>query len=216
MDKHRLVTLPDGDQIMVFDELIPKQLQESIKLTIDGEQSFPWYIIKKIGHSHLNVEYQNPKTIDGGGFYHSVVDDGEIISKYYDYFKQVLFFFTDKTGVEVDKVIRIRLRLTNQQKDHTHETYGPVHVDFTKYNFTYYTLLYYIEDSDGDTMLFENVWNGDKGSYDPGKIIDPKIVYRHTPKQGCGILFNGHRYHAGNYPIDFQTRIVVNFDFTIK
>jgi hypothetical protein len=65
-------------------------------------------------------------------------------------------------------------------------------------------------------MLFENVWDGDKGSYDPGKIIDPKIEYRQTPKQGCGLVFNGHRYHAGNYPINFQTRIVVNFDFTIK
>jgi hypothetical protein len=216
MDKHRLVTLPDGDQIIIFDELIPKQLQESIKLTIDGDQAFPWYMVKKIGHSRLNVEYQNPKTVDGSGFYHSVVDDGEVISKYYDYFKQLMFFFTDKTGIEVDKLIRIRLRLTNQQKGHTHETYGPVHVDFTKYAFPYYTLLYYVEDSDGDTILFDNVWNGDKSSYDPGKIKDPKIAYRQTPKQGCGLVFNGHRYHAGNYPIDFQTRIVINFDFTIK
>jgi hypothetical protein len=216
MDKHRIITLPDGDQIIVFDELIPKQLQESIKLTIDGDQSFPWYMVKKIGHSRLNVEYQNSKTVDGSGFYHSVVDDGEVISKYYDYFKQLMFFFTDKTGIEVDKLIRVRLRLTNQQKGHTHETYGPVHVDFTKYSFPYYTLLYYIDDSDGDTMLFENVWDGNKSSYDPGKIADPKIAYRQTPKQGCGLLFNGHRYHAGNYPIDFQTRVVINFDFTIK
>jgi hypothetical protein len=215
MEKYKKIPLSNGEEIIVFDELIPKTLQESIKFTVDGEQSFPWYIIKKIGHSYLNVEYQNPKTIDGGGFYHSVVDEGTIISKYYDYFKQILFFFTDKTGIEVSKIIRIRLRLTTQQPGHTDETYGPVHVDFTKFKFPYYTLLYYVEDSDGDTFLFKDVWNHHKKNYKPGDIVDPEVVYRQTPKQGQALFFNGHQYHAGNYPINSPMRIVINFDFTI-
>jgi hypothetical protein len=215
MEKYEKIKLSNGEDIIVFDELIPKTLQESIKFTIDGEQSFPWYIIKKIGHSYLNVEYQNPKTIDGGGFYHSVVDEGTIISKYYDYFKQILFFFTDKTGIEVSEIIRIRLRLTTQQPEHTDETYGPVHVDFTKFNFPYYTLLYYVDDSDGDTFLFKDVWDQSKKNYKPGDIVDPEVVYRQTPKQGQGLFFNGHQYHAGNYPINSSMRVVINFDFTI-
>jgi hypothetical protein len=216
MEKYKSIKLSNGEDIIVFEELIPKTLQESILFTLDGENSFPWYIIRKIGHSYLDVTYENPKVIDGGGFYHSVVDDGTIISKYYDFFKQILYFFTDKTGIDINEIIRIRLRLTNQQPGHTEETYGPVHVDFTKYNFPYYTLLYYVEDSDGDTFLFNDVWNQDRKDYKPGSIVDPEVVYRQTPKQGQGLFFNGHQYHAGNYPINSKTRIVINFDFTIK
>jgi hypothetical protein len=217
MNKHKSITLPDGDTIIVFDELIPKTLQESLMLTVDGTQSFPWYLLRKVGHTYASdLNYKDPNVIDGGGFYHSAVDDGKVVSKYYDYFKQLLFFFTDKTGIEVDNIIRIRLRYTNQQTGHTENTYGPVHVDFTKYNVPYYTLLYYLEDSDGDTILFDKIFNPAEETYDPENISDLKIVYRQTPKQGTGLLFNGHRYHSGNYPIDYQTRIVINFDFTIK
>jgi len=60
------------------------------------------------------------------------------------------------------------------------------------------------------------VWNQDRKDYKPGSIVDPEVVYRQTPKQGQGLFFNGHQYHAGNYPINCKTRIVINFDFTIK
>lgn len=211
------IILPDGDEIITFDELVPKSLQDSILLTVDGAQSFPWYLLRRVGHTHLhNIKYQDSNVIDGGGFYHSAVDDGKIISKYYDYFRQILFFFTDKTKVEVDKIIRIRLRYTNQQKNHSTDTYGPVHVDFTKYDFPYYTLLYYVEDSDGDTILFDKMFDPSIDNYEPEQIHGLKQVYRQQPKQGTGLFFNGHRYHSGNYPIEYQTRIVINFDFTLK
>ena len=217
MAKFETIILSDSDKIIVFQELIPKILQESMLSTIDGTESFPWYLLRKVGHTWAtNLNYADPNVIDGGGFYHSVVDDKKIISKYYDYFKQILFFFTDKTGIEVDEIIRIRLRFTNQQTDHSDATYGPIHVDFTKYAEPYYTLLYYVEDSDGDTILFDKVFDPAVDVYEPENIAGLNIVYRQTPKMGKGLFFNGHRYHSGNYPINHQTRIVINFDFTLK
>ena len=49
--------------------------------------------------------------------------------------------------------------------------------------------------------------------YNP--ILNEKIneVYRHTPKKGQALIFNGHRYHSGNFPINCSSRIVLNFDF---
>jgi hypothetical protein len=217
MEKFKFIELPDGDKIIVFDELIPKILQESILTTVDGSESFPWYLLRKVGHTWAKgLIYKDPNVIDGGGFYHSVVDDKKIISKYYDYFKQILFFFTDKTGIEVDEIIRIRLRYTGQQHDHDENTYGPIHVDFTKYSEPYFTLLYYVEDSDGDTILFDKIFDPSTESYEPENISGLNIIYRQKPVQGKGLFFNGHRYHSGNYPIECQTRIVINFDFTLK
>lgn len=217
MAKFETIVLPDLDKIIVFQELIPKILQESILSTIDGTESFPWYLLRKVGHTWAtNLVYADPNVIDGGGFYHSVVDDKKIISKYYDYFKQILFFFTDKTGIEIDEIVRIRLRFTNQQTGHSASSYGPVHVDFTKYAQPYYTLLYYVENSDGDTILFDKMFAPGIDVYEPANISNLDIAYRQTPKMGEGLFFNGHRYHAGNYPIHCQTRIVINFDFTLK
>lgn len=216
MSKFKINNFSEGDQYIVFDELIPKQLQESILQTIDGEQSFPWYMLRKIGHTEYgDITYADKNVIDGGGFYHSIVDDGKIISKYFDYFNTILYFFTDKTGIEVGDIMRIRLRYTNQQQGHTHDTYAPPHIDFAR-NRSYYTLLYYVEDSDGDTILFDKVFNPETDLYSPNTIDNLEIAYRQTPKQGQGLLFTGHRYHSGNYPINCKSRIVVNFDFTLK
>jgi len=217
MEKFKKITLADGDTVLSFDELVPKVLQDSILTTVDGTESFPWYLLRKVGHTWANdLQYKDPNVIDGGGFYHSVVDDKKIISKYYDYFKQVLFFFTDKTGLEVDEIIRIRLRYTGQQANHSSNTYGPIHVDFTKYQTPYFTLLYYVEDSDGDTFLFDKMFDPATEEYNPDEICGVPVAYRQTPKQGQGLFFNGHRYHSGNYPIHNQTRIVINYDFTLK
>ena len=45
--------------------------------------------------------------------------------------------------------------------------------------------------------------------------IDKKIILQNTPKQGDAIYFDGHQYHAGNSPIKYKCRYVLNFDFTI-
>ena len=47
------------------------------------------------------------------------------------------------------------------------------------------------------------------------KDIDKKIILQHTPKQGSAVYFEGHQYHAGNTPIKYKHRYVINFDFTI-
>jgi hypothetical protein len=67
-----------------------------------------------------------------------------------------------------------------------------------------------------DTILFDRVFNPETDNYAPDSIDNLKIVYRQTPKQGQGLLFAGHRYHSGNYPINYKSRIVINFDFTLK
>ena len=62
-------------------------------------------------------------------------------------------------------------------------------------------------------LFFDKIFDSAKEKYDPVFSEPLPELLRITPKQGSGLFFNGHRYHAGNYPITQSSRIVINFDF---
>lgn len=67
-------------------------------------------------------------------------------------------------------------------------------------------LLYYVNNSDGDTILYKNKY--DKNSE---MIIDHKI----SPKAGRAILFTGDTYHSFYYPNINDRRSVININITV-
>ena len=70
-----------------------------------------------------------------------------------------------------------------------------IHVDL---NFPHLVCLYYVNDSDGDTILFDNNNNE---------------IQRVTPKKGRIVLFDGSIKHCSSSPSKIH-RAIVNFDFT--
>ena len=69
------------------------------------------------------------------------------------------------------------------------------------------TLLYYINDSDGDTFLFDKIWNQTDSEF------DLSVLLRAEPKQGRAITFDTWRFHAPSNPIYTQRRYVMNINF---
>ena len=67
------------------------------------------------------------------------------------------------------------------------------------------TAIYYVNDSDGDTLIFENDYTGE----DPGPL---RILKRVTPKAGTLIIFPSKLYHASSSPTKGK-RSVINFIF---
>jgi hypothetical protein len=57
-----------------------------------------------------------------------------------------------------------------------------------------FTFLYYVNDSDGQTVFFE----------------DGKIVCDATPVRGTGVLFPSNTVHAGQVPAMNKSRYVIN------
>jgi hypothetical protein len=68
------------------------------------------------------------------------------------------------------------------------------------------SLLYYINDADGDTFFFDKRYNNNE---DPGEL---KVVKRITPKAGTAVLFDSMQYHASQSPTTGK-RGVINFIF---
>lgn len=204
------------DEILVIDNVIPLSYQNAVIDRIQGVNHFPWFLLHKIGHpNHYgigdNPNYQDSNITDDPGFFHMAYDGGSY-SQHFDFFRPILDFFSEKTGIKVGNLLRIRLRYTHGNKHHTKEKYSAPHVDFYT-GAPYSTLVYYVDDSDGDTIIFDKIFNPDVESYDP--VFSDKLpeLLRVTPKKGQGLFFNGHRFHAGNFPIECSSRIVINFDF---
>lgn len=102
----------------------------------------------------------------------------------------------------------IRCRLAINLSD----GHGGLHQQHVDQNGPHCVLLYYVNDSDGDTVLY-------KERYDPSK--DPWESYPKeftvqsyvSPKAGRAIIFDGLQYHSASSPKESQERAIINIDF---
>jgi hypothetical protein len=74
-----------------------------------------------------------------------------------------------------------------------------------------WTLLYYINDADGETIIFDH-----KGMnyLTLGKELQIKRTI--SPKQGSVVMFNQDYLHAGCPPTESDYRLIINYNITIK
>jgi hypothetical protein len=110
----------------------------------------------------------------------------------------LLKFFCKKNNLNSVNVIRIKSNLQTPEKNSFEENYTTPHHDF---NFEHYVLLYYINDSDGSTVIFNK-----------HNEIEEKI----NPKKGRFLLFKGSLLHSSSSPINSRFRAVVNFNLDFK
>ena len=80
------------------------------------------------------------------------------------------------------------------------------HVDFYS---PHYTLLYYVDDSDGDTYIYKQIAVDRK--YPKQFDVHASI----TPKAGRAVLFNGLFYHSSSYPEYHDTRTAININLML-
>ena len=107
-------------------------------------------------------------------------------------------------GVSCEKLIRIVVNMTVQSPKTTEITHGIPHIDHPYDPENLMTALYYVNDSDGDTVFFN-----EKYPYQ-GPLTVRQTV---TPKKGRLVVFDGRIYHAANNPRTNDYRITVNFNF---
>ena len=63
----------------------------------------------------------------------------------------------------------------------------------------HYTGIYYVNDCDGDTFLFDGT----------------KEIAKISPKKGRIVIFDGKTLHAGSHPYNSDFRMVINFNFKV-
>lgn len=205
--------------IKIIENIGSKTLQDRIDNTINTDM-FPWFFMDSVrtqreySSQYLKdvPKWDMSKVVDSFGLIHLVCINNEINSQYYEMCRSLLYFVEQQENIEVDNMLRIRIRRTLKTPGTDDTTYNTPHVDLM-HDKPFLTFVYYIEESDGDTIFFDKVFK--HGSNDSTKK-SPNIIQRVPYTRGNGVLFDGNRFHAGNSPNNYVKRTAINYDFTIK
>lgn len=139
-------------------------------------------------------------------FIHEIFHDKEqgIQSPVFELAKMPLMFLEHYMGNNIKMPIRIKANLLLQDKESKGKYHAP-HIDVA--NEDAFSMVYYLHDSDGDTILF------DKKLSKFGGHTDLVELDRITPKKGRAVIFNSNRFHASSSPLIDQRRVIVNYVF---
>ena len=179
--------------------------------------SFPWYI-NHTCEKTLSDRYANkyPEFQNSVQLYHPFlsytqiwrelaidyyyVDNLEQANKEKDLINNLVEEFCDNIGENFNDIVIYRAKL-NLLLQNNQTTPNPPHIDLV--DIKHRVLLYYVNDSDGDTIIYK-----DKSA--------EKVLDKISPKQGRILFFDGDYYHSSSPPIINNKRIVLNIDLVNK
>ena len=211
------------NKIIVIDDFIEKEYQEKIKSDLLGakdnhNQQFPWYYIEDVtsaydpdskhrpGLAHQYVRLPMALLEDDGQFESGMV--GTVVSEYHKLFVPLLKKVGFELGLPDVRVLQGRSFL--QFPVNTDGTIDEAHIDIyddEEGNIDFIVALYYVVDSDGDTVIYKEREENLEGKY--------TVKERVTPKKGRLVIFDGALYHAAEQPINSNTRCIVNYNLRI-
>jgi hypothetical protein len=199
---------------IIFDNIISTKKSNAIEEHLLSN-NFPWYITmsrdKKGNFLTSELDNTTKKWLKNK----NVVDKGQLVHTFFyrenfsiknELIKNSSFSlivedllkdFQIKIKNKID-IIRIKSNLIFESKQYTKKTYGIPHLDS---NESHYVLIYYVNDCDGDTLLFDD---------------KEKIVAKISPKKGRILFFKGNILHANGHPTKSNYRCVINFNININ
>ena len=117
-------------------------------------------------------------------------------------YEPLIYTISNIVGYKIE-IERIKTNLLLPNNNTRKNSYNRPHVDYPENGMK--TFLLYLNDSDGDTFLFDKIYNGQ----DPGRL---QVIDRVTPNKNSAILFDSNRYHASSTPTT-NKRFVINIVF---
>jgi hypothetical protein len=202
--------LPE-EGIHVIENCIPKNLQDAIEEFYFSDR-YVW--LEKTGKHQDLISGKKLTT----GLSRIKIEDGLVCNPLeLELFEPVLKNSLEQIEVSYtsEKIILGRVLMQEPKENNFRNN---VHVDTDK---KCYTLLYYVNDSDGDTLFFDKTtkdypyseYNTSRFLPDWSerqKEIFTEIVYSKTPKKGTAVAFDGSIYHASSSPT-LGRRCIINF-----
>lgn len=205
--------------IIETDNFFPIFLQRKI-IKLITRQTFPWYYMPSFDENKL-PEIKNIKKdkniLFGHGFVHTFYnkDTQNNISYPFDLLSMVTSYTEQKFDIKVNSPLRLQCSFTLPQTTMDGQYMVP-HVDWM---FPHYTVIYYINNTEGDTFIFNEKTKLNQQSITKKELfrldetLDVKsVLKRISPKQGKAVIFDGLHYHAGSYPLK-TNRYILNFNF---
>ena len=181
--------LPEAEYNQLYDTLtsfkfdwhyLPGTVPPEVKQVVSESNSFDLY--------------------ESGQFIHLLYDQ-QPLSPYWNLVEPIL----NSLDKEIVEIGRIKANLLTQNNSGKAIMNCP-HVDRDREG--WHSMIYYVNDSDGDTVMFDK--KGNQG-FDNLQIQDTA-----SPKKNTAVMFESDWYHTSTNPVDNHTRIVLNFIIKFK
>lgn len=163
----------------IIDDFLDAELFRTISDDISSDE-FPWYYWD-------NISLGDTNTLGKYGFNYWLIKEGqqpyELPETYYTFLNEL------QVTVGSSEVIRSRIDMTLYRDDP-----NPLepHVDLT---YPHITTIYYVNDSDGDTVLYN------------------REMVHIEPRANRLLIFDGLTMHTGHTPMKQNRRILINTNF---
>ena len=185
--------------IKILDNIISKSEQEVLKNTLHGAE-FNWFYISDVTKLD-NKKQQRP------ALSHLFMKEGKVNSEWYNIITKISDNVNKKLKKNLKPVqVRSFLQFSLNEKFLGKNKIDTAHIDLYVPHTVY---LYYVNDCDGDTILYN--YKSKNGKEDIPYFEDIKIKKRITPKQGRVVVFDGMIWHSSSQPTK-GTRTIINFD----
>lgn len=161
--------------------------------------NFDWHFMEDATTEKINLpQYSTPAF--GNLLYYSQHES----NPHYEFFKPLIDTLEEVGGFKIKELLRVRAGMLLNTKYALHSLsykYNTPHID---YDFDHYTAVYYVNECDGDTVVFREI--------EPAEKFYP--LHKCTPNQGKFLLFNGRHYHASTCPKIHTKRMAITINFT--
>jgi len=192
--------------LKVFDNIIEKSLQEEIKSNL--MKDFPWFYIDDVSSNLSSI------TQSRHAFYHLFYDNYNDNSDFCWMPNEIVSKVIVELKLKITQIIQSRtfLQLPLSSQFLKNNKVDNAHVDLSN---THLVVLYYVIDSDGDTIIYDKKWEKGEENLNSEETEKLLIKKRVTPKQGRVVVFDGRYWHTAEQP-KYNKRCIINTDITYK
>jgi hypothetical protein len=163
----------------------------------------PWYFSDFTAYENIDNEVMDYS------WFHIVSQEGSIGSQIAQLIESALIGALDSVDESIEVFTRIRIGLLTA-------THTPIqHEPHTDWQEQHKTGILYINDSDGDTIIYNEKYNLDSGvtSKEYKDKINLTVNTTSTPEENKLIIFDGLTYHASTTPTTTPRRVAINFNY---
>lgn len=169
---------------------VSQELADALENYI-GHHQFPWYWRPS---SQWGIDEKGLLSQDFQ-FIHLIYYDNMPQSPVFELVTNLLSSFEKTTGLVIKNIYKIKANLLTKQQLDESGLAETIHSDLDKSDRTFISLVYYVSNSDGDTIIYD----------DAGGIIKQT-----TPIKGTAVYFPSHTQHRATPPFKNKRRLVLN------
>lgn len=192
--------------IKIIDNIVPVDEQDRI-LDMVQDYRFDWHFgPSNVYENDVNQGtcFLDNYTVDSCQFTHLFLHTQiKFLDPGYEAIRPLVNSIQNQFDLASTHVFRVKANMLTNNRKFYPIAYNPAHVDG---DYEHYSVVYYVNDSDGDTIIFNETYGS--------KFDELTVQARVTPKKGRAVLFPGKYFHSSSNPIDSQWRSVFNINLS--